>query len=113
MDYSVTREQLVTWNPWLDSECDEKLYAGLSENDERPVCIGVNAAAPQGAASRPPSSTPSQTGTATTVAMRPTQTGIAPGCRNFYTVASGDTCENIERVYDITFEQFFDWNPSG
>ncbi|KAI7261490.1 hypothetical protein KC343_g2679 [Hortaea werneckii] len=112
-DYSVTREQLVTWNPWLDPECDTKLYAGLVGNEKRSVCIGVNATGPQDTTSKSPTSTAPQTGTVTTVAMGPTRTDIAAKCQAFYTVTSGDTCYDIETSYGITFEEFLDWNPSG
>ena len=112
-DYSVTSEQLITWNPWLGSDCDTNLYAGLVGNEKRSICIGVNATGPHGTASKPPTSTPPQTGTATSASMGPTQTGIAANCRSFHTVTSDDTCYDIEMTYDITFEEFLSWNPSS
>lgn len=112
-DYSVTGEQLITWNPWLASDCDTNLYADLAEYDKRSVCIGVNATAPHGTMTELPSSTLSQPATSTTAAMGPTQSDTLSGCVKFYTVSSGDTCYNIETTNGITLDQFFDWNPSG
>jgi hypothetical protein len=113
VDYSVTSEQLIAWNPWLGSDCDTELYAGLGDFEKRSVCIGVNATGPHGTASKPPTSTPPQTGTAISASMGPTQTDIAAKCRSFHTVTSGDTCYDIEMTYDITFEEFLNWNPSS
>ena len=44
-DVSITVSQLTTWNTWLGSDCDTALYANLSYEDTRAICIGVNASA--------------------------------------------------------------------
>lgn len=114
-DYSITAAQLTAWNTWLSSNCDTSLYANLTDGNDRPVCVGVNASATAtGQASAPPSTTlPPKTGSATTASMGPTQTGVVAGCQKFYTVQSGDSCYNIEQTYAISFAQFYQWNPSG
>ena len=114
-DYSITADQLTTWNTWLSSNCDTDLYAGFDTDagDTRPVCVNVNASAPVGTANPSPSSTPPQTGTKTATSMGPTQTGVVAGCQEFYSVQSGDTCANIETTYDISFQQLYQWNPSS
>ncbi|KAL1970079.1 hypothetical protein VTN77DRAFT_6484 [Rasamsonia byssochlamydoides] len=53
--------------------------------------------------------TPSST--STIVTPTPYQTGMAPGCTEFYQVQSGDTCYSIEQEFDITADEFDDWNP--
>ena len=113
-DYSITSTELTTWNTWLASDCDSNLYAGMAADDIRPVCIGVNATAPDGTATAPPSTTPSQTATTTSssVSMGPTAIGEVAGCLQYYTVQSGDTCANIETIYSISFVQLYQWNPS-
>jgi hypothetical protein len=57
-DFSITVSQLTTWNTWLGSDCDITLYANLGYEDTRAICIGVNASAPTGTASAPPSTIP-------------------------------------------------------
>ncbi|KAI9823660.1 MAG: hypothetical protein M1826_007678 [Phylliscum demangeonii] len=111
-DAAITLAQLTTWNPWLGSNCDTALYAHLGYQDRRAICIGVNASAPTGTASAPPSTALSRTGTQTTASMGPTQTGVVAGCLQVYTVRSGDSCNSIETAYGITFAQFYSWNPS-
>jgi hypothetical protein len=41
------------------------------------------------------------------------QTGVVAGCQVFHTVEFGETFYNIQRIYDITFDEFYQWNPSG
>ena len=112
-DWSVTADQLTTWNTWLGSNCDLNLYANLDSGEIRPVCIGVNDSVPVGTATAPPTTKTSQTGTVTTASTVPTATGIVANCQKFYTVQPGDTCYNIETIYGITFSQFYQWNLSG
>ncbi|KIM94593.1 carbohydrate-binding module family 50 protein, partial [Oidiodendron maius Zn] len=47
-DYSLTVDQLTTWNTWLSSDCDTNLYANLNSSDTRAICVGVNASTPVG-----------------------------------------------------------------
>ncbi|RMY22481.1 hypothetical protein D0866_11929 [Hortaea werneckii] len=105
-DSSITLVVLQDLNPWLATECDNALFAGLGEWDHRAVCIGTNAT---GSSS---STRPSLSGPRTTEAMGPTQTGMAAGCRQFYTAQSGDSCAAVEEKFDITFAQLYKWNPS-
>ena len=115
-DYSVTASQLTTWNTWLGSDCDTNLYANLLVNETRPVCVGVNASEPIGSATPGPSKQPSQTVSASgsnTVSIGSTASGEVAGCKQFYTVKSGDSCTNIETTYGISFTQFYAWNPSS
>ncbi|KAH6838559.1 hypothetical protein B0I37DRAFT_409109 [Chaetomium sp. MPI-CAGE-AT-0009] len=42
----------------------------------------------------------------------PTMDGIAPNCNKWHTVVEGDDCSTIEKQYDITADQFFEWNPA-
>ncbi|KAB5578705.1 hypothetical protein GE09DRAFT_1090733 [Coniochaeta sp. 2T2.1] len=110
-DASIPLAQLKAWNPWLGSNCDTALFANLDENDFRAVCIGINSTAPTGTPTTKPSSTSSGT-TTSSVSMGPTQTGIVPGCQQFYTVQSGDGCAVIQSKFAITFADFYKWNPS-
>lgn len=115
-DYSVTASQLTTWNTWLGSDCETNLYANLLVTETRPVCVGVNASEPIGSAAPGPSKKPSQTVSASgtkTVSIGSTASGEVAGCKQFYTVKSGDSCTNIETTYGISFTQFYAWNPSS
>lgn len=107
-DFSITVDQLITWNPWVGSNCDLGLYAGLGPNDQNAVCVGVNSTEPTASATSGPSTTTSAGATAA-----PTQTGIVSTCTTYYTARSGDTCSGIAAMYTITFDQFYAWNPAG
>ncbi|OCK74384.1 carbohydrate-binding module family 50 protein [Lepidopterella palustris CBS 459.81] len=104
-DYSITSTELTTWNTWLASDCDSNLYAGMTSEDIRPICIGVN-----GTSTPTSSQTPSVTSSSSS--MGPTATGEVPGCLQYYTVQSGDGCSSIETKFSITFAQLYQWNPS-
>jgi hypothetical protein len=61
----------------------------------------------------PPASTTSTPATTTTSGPTdPTQTGIASNCNAWYNVVSGDSCSKIEGLFNITFAQFYAWNPA-
>ncbi|GIC84370.1 uncharacterized protein Aud_000186 [Aspergillus udagawae] len=106
-DFSLTLTQLTTWNPWLAGGCDTALYANLTGNDERAVCIGV------GNTTITTTTTPTTiTPTTTTSSMGPTRTGTVAGCQQFYTIQSGDSCSSVETEFGITFAQLYEWNPS-
>ena len=107
-DFSITVDDIITWNSWIGSNCDTGLYAGLSSGDQNAVCVGVNSTAPTDPASSGPSTTTSASAT-----MGPTQTGIISNCTKYYTVQSGDSCASVETMYAITFSQFYSWNPAG
>ena len=115
-DYSVTTSQLTTWNAWLGSNCDTNLYADLLFNETRPLCVGVNGSEPIGNVTSGPINTPSQTATLTgtkTASIGLTASGEVAGCKQYYTVQSGDSCTNIETTYGISFAQLYAWNPSS
>lgn len=60
-------------------------------------------------------STPDQTSTTTTQTMvptpTPTQANMVKGCTKFHQVRSGDECGTIATKYDISVNDFYDWNP--
>lgn len=39
--------------------------------------------------------------------------GLAANCDGFYKVASGDSCETIEKQYGISDSQFKEWNSEA
>ncbi|KAI7585200.1 hypothetical protein KC343_g19634, partial [Hortaea werneckii] len=93
-DSSITLVVLQDLNPWLASDCDNALFAGLGEWDHRAVCIGTNAT------SSSSSTRSSSSGSKTTKAMGPTRTGTPAGCRRFFTAHStspsiGEDCANL------------------
>ncbi|KAK4985901.1 hypothetical protein LTR66_008032 [Elasticomyces elasticus] len=105
-DSHITVNQLTTWNTWLSSNCDTALYANLNSSDTRAVCVGVNGTTTSATATSVVSTT------ATTQSQGPTQSGEVPGCQKHYTVLSGDSCSSIDTQFNITFQQFYNWNPS-
>ena len=109
-DYSITVNQITTWNPWVLPDCNTGLYTGLdSDSDsQNAICIGVNSTAPTSTATPGPSTT-----TSTGATMGPTQSGIIASCTKFYTMVENDSCASIEAIFAITFQQFYAWNPAG
>ncbi|KAL5342008.1 hypothetical protein BJX70DRAFT_12018 [Aspergillus crustosus] len=105
-DYPVTLAELLAWNSWMGSDCDAALYRNMSSYDTRAICIGVDAS------SSPTTTTSVATTTSTSSSVGPTQTDTVPGCTEFHTVADGEGCDTIEAAFDITFSQFYAWNPS-
>ncbi|KAL4766809.1 hypothetical protein BDW60DRAFT_212576 [Aspergillus nidulans var. acristatus] len=105
-DFDITEAQLLTWNPWLGTDCDTNLYANLNDTDTRAVCIGVGSSS-----STTATTTPSST-TATATSVAPTQTGYIYGCQEFFTVESGDDCSTMETEFGVTLAQLYEWNPS-
>lgn len=107
-DYNITKAELLAFNPWLTGDCDTALFANLDETATRAVCIGTKTAA----ATLAPSTTVTGSASRTTISTEGTQTGVVAGCRKFHTVQKGDDCPSIESDYDITFAEFYAWNPS-
>ncbi|OGE52702.1 hypothetical protein PENARI_c009G09663 [Penicillium arizonense] len=105
-DFDITEAQLLTWNPWLGTDCDTNLYASLNDTDTRAVCIGVGSST-----STTATTTPSST-TATATSVAPTQTGYIYGCQEFFTVESGDDFSTMETEFGVTLAQLYEWNPS-
>jgi hypothetical protein len=67
------------------------------------VCVGVSST----------SSITSTTSTTTRVSTpSPVQTGIVSNCDAFYEVESGNDCNPIVALYDLTLGEFYDWNPA-
>jgi len=54
---------------------------------------------------------PPTTSTTSSSPYSPMQPGLVSNCNNFYRVASGDTCQQIEGKYGISPAQFSSWNP--
>ncbi|KAJ5653870.1 hypothetical protein N7490_000873 [Penicillium lividum] len=96
-DSEFTEAKLVAWNPWLAGDCDTELYANITGNDKRAVCIGIDANA---------------TTTTSSPSVAPTPTDTVSGCQEYYTVVSGDDCSSILTEFGITLAQFYAWNPS-
>jgi hypothetical protein len=108
-DYNITKTELLAFNPWLTGDCDTALVANLDETATRAVCIGTGTAS----ATLAPSTTVTGSASRITISTEGTQTSVVAGCRRFHTVQKGDDCPSIESDYDITFAEFYAWNPSG
>ncbi|AEO69849.1 carbohydrate-binding module family 50 protein, partial [Thermothielavioides terrestris NRRL 8126] len=59
-----------------------------------------------------PSKTTTSTSTTSAFPYQPTQSGLAANCNQFYFVQAGDTCDAIDQKYQISFSQFYAWNPA-
>ncbi|CZT52812.1 uncharacterized protein RSE6_14192 [Rhynchosporium secalis] len=107
-DYSISVEDLTTWNPWLGSDCDTGLYSGIIDDQANAVCIGVNETAQTATAT----SGPSVSSTISSGPIGPTQPGIIASCTKFYTTVDNDSCAAIQAKFAIIFAQFYAWNPA-
>ncbi|KAI1147317.1 hypothetical protein F4825DRAFT_437731 [Nemania diffusa] len=80
--YSISLDQFRTWNPSIDSACDNLLV-------DYWVCVGV-----PGAVTVP----------------SPLMPGTISNCKTFYLVKSGDTCGTIDAQYGLSLATFRTWN---
>ncbi|RDX41745.1 hypothetical protein OH76DRAFT_1411835 [Lentinus brumalis] len=90
--FALTFVQIQLWNPEINNDCSN-IIAGVQ------YCV----AGPS-----------SGTTTTTTSAGAPTGPGTispAQGCKEYYTVVSGDTCAVIDTKFRITLAKFIQWNP--
>ncbi|KAJ0424778.1 hypothetical protein BJY00DRAFT_308683 [Aspergillus carlsbadensis] len=111
-DYAITEAELLTWNSWMGSDCDTALFQYLSYYDKRAICIGIDSSSSLTTTSPTNTETATATSTTTSLSVGPTQTGTVSGCEQLYTVVDGDGCGTIQSEFDITFAQFYAWNPS-
>ena len=115
-DSRITVKQLTAWNPWVGSDCDAGLFAGLSESDSRAVCISVNGTTPTTTTSSGGTASATKTGSSTTssgvTTPSPVQSGISKNCVIFYDVKSGDGCYDIANDHGITLDDFYSYNPA-
>lgn len=97
---NVTATQFWQWNGYMDPK-------NLIEGEF--VCIG-----PPGGAYTPVSATQAYTTvyTATATPAGPTPSGTTPSCGLYYSVVSGDSCDNVTIHFSVTLDQFYAMNPS-
>ncbi|RAH57731.1 LysM domain protein [Aspergillus piperis CBS 112811] len=107
-DFNITATELKTWNPWLSGNCDTALYANITGNDLRAVCVGVGSSS----SITTTATTATTTSTKTTESAAPTQTGVITGCQEFFIVKYGDDCSTMEAEFGVTLEELYEWNPS-
>lgn len=114
-DARITVSQLESWNPWVGTDCDAGVYAGLGFNDLRAVCIRDGGGSSSSSSSSSSNSATVTNGPTTTMTSpsAPTQPGIPSGCTKYHTAVAGDGCWDIANAYGITLDQFYQWNPAG
>lgn len=128
-DISIALDKMIRLNPWLKSDCDSALFAGLDELDYRAICVKTDSDAPASSVrtttattdrNRPTSSVTSATttkssraGSATSLATpTPIQDGMTQNCNSFYNVENGDGCYDIAVQHGISLENFYAYNPA-
>ncbi|KAI0364298.1 hypothetical protein BV20DRAFT_1125711 [Pilatotrama ljubarskyi] len=90
--FDITFAEIQAWNPEINNDCSN-ILGGVQ------YCV----------AGPPPGTT-----STTSAAPAPTGSGtITPGqgCKEYYTVVSGDNCGTIDSKFGITLAQFIKWNP--
>ncbi|KAK6496086.1 hypothetical protein TWF481_002110 [Arthrobotrys musiformis] len=100
--YGITQAQLISWNPAIKSDCSS-LWAKYY------ICVK-----PIGFKPNPTTTTKKPTTTKGNGITTPTpvQKGITKKCKSFRQVQKGDTCASIQKKSNITFKQFYSWNPA-
>lgn len=90
--YDISFATFYAWNPAIGSDCTN-LWLGEA------YCVGIS-----GSTTTSTKASPTPPG--------PTQTGITSSCTEYYLTVSGDSCASIEAKFDITFAEFYAWNPA-
>lgn len=98
--YSITLAELQAWNTYIDVACDN-LWADTA------VCVDGSPVTPTTTTLTSTTTTSTGQGTPT-----PTQSGMVSGCTDFYEAQSGDDCDAIAQEYNITMDQFEEWNSA-
>jgi hypothetical protein len=117
-DSSITLGRLVELNPWLGSDCDSALFAGLGDWDYCAVCIGTKRTRLSGSTvstattARPTKSSTSSSTSVATSTPTPIQAGMTKNCNSFYYVKSGDGCYDIADQHRISLNDFYSYNPA-
>ncbi|KAI0364300.1 hypothetical protein BV20DRAFT_1029986 [Pilatotrama ljubarskyi] len=92
--FDIAFAEIQAWNPEINNDCSN-ILGGFQ------YCVAGRESSP---------------GTTTTTSAAPAPTGsgtITPGqgCKQYYTVVSGDNCSVIDSKFGITLSQFIKWNP--
>ncbi|KAH6653368.1 hypothetical protein BKA67DRAFT_593299 [Truncatella angustata] len=100
----LTIAQFYEWNPSVGADCGG-MWAGYqyyvrTEDYVEPTPTTT-------------SITTSATATTSPTAPGPTQDGQPTDCNKWHVVEAGDDCSVIYDTYDITQEEFLEWNPAG
>lgn len=106
--YGITAAQFEAWNP--DLEPGEACTVWLNYS----YCVGIDDGAPV-------TTTTTQAAPPTTTFGPPTPL-ISPGelvpndqvleCNEWHLVRPGDTCTTVETFFDISHDDFLEWNPT-
>ena len=121
----VTLQNLVDWNSEIGDRCQYLWvdyyvrwlfpYLNVSPRSEstgqdkltiEQICTGISGWEPTGT-----TTSPTPTSTNGVVTPTPTQPGMVDNCDAFHLVQSGDNCATIAGDYQITRDQFLEWNP--
>ncbi|KAF7296692.1 hypothetical protein HMN09_01078200 [Mycena chlorophos] len=86
--YGITLNDILAWNPWLDSSCALE----VGEN----ICVS----------GAPPNSTGSS-GPPANIA-----TGTLKNCTEYYTIVTDDTCTSVDEKYNLALEDLLRWNTA-
>ncbi|KAJ5087703.1 hypothetical protein N7456_011319 [Penicillium angulare] len=99
-EFDLTKAQFYDWNPATGVNCTS-LWRKVD------VCVGVPGFTPS-----PTTTAATATATETGSTPSPVQSGIASGCTKYYKVQKGDSCQSVEKEYNITAANFLKWNPA-
>ncbi|KAK7039900.1 hypothetical protein R3P38DRAFT_2696023 [Favolaschia claudopus] len=121
LNNSITFPDLVTLNPELNDDCTNlwakywycvAAYPPLNSGPSTTIPVGTGFFSMATIALPTPTSDPPYA--YPTGHLAPPSNlasgSITTGCDNYYTVASGDTCDSIETLYNITADDFNFWN---
>lgn len=91
-EHGITVDQFQSWNPSAGETCTglwANAYACVSIVGHTPTTPGNGVQTPT-----------------------PIQSGMTTSCKTFHFVTSGQTCQTITAMYDITQDDFVEWNPA-
>ncbi|KAJ5219687.1 hypothetical protein N7468_008891 [Penicillium chermesinum] len=118
-EYGITLEEFIALNTYVNSTCGNiwpdyaYCVSGIATANNSTSTAAITATS----TSPPISVTTSGTLTTATASgsittPTPTQTGMVSGCTTFYKAVSGDGCYAIATSYDITLDEFYEWNAA-
>jgi LysM repeat protein len=90
----ITLDEFLAWNPEAGATCTNLLADAYA-------CVSVTG--------HTPTPTKPDNGIET---PQPIQAGMVDNCNKFHLVASGQTCDAIEKEYDVELDDLVKWNPA-
>lgn len=112
-EYGITVAQFLAWNPAVSSDCSTGFWA------DEAYCVGTASSSSSAKVSVTPTSTTTSASSTSPASSAesptppaPTQAGEPSNCNAWFVPESSDTCTTATDKYNISKDQFLEWNPA-